>query len=80
MRLLAQFPDTVKAAAEAQEPQRLPTFLAQVAGAFHQFYHQHRVVTDDAELSGARLLLARGAQQVIANGLALLGVSAPERM
>ncbi len=80
MRLLAQFPDTVKGAAEAQEPQRLPAFLAQVAAAFHQFYHQHRVVTDDAELSGARLLLARGAQQVIANGLALLGVSAPERM
>ena len=80
MRLLAQFPDTVKGAAEAQEPQRIPTYLAQVAGAFHQFYHQHRVVTDDAELSGARLLLARGAQQVIANGLALLGVSAPERM
>ncbi|MEP7028640.1 MAG: arginine--tRNA ligase [Candidatus Eisenbacteria bacterium] len=80
MRLLAQFPDTVRGAAEAQEPQRIPTYLAQVAGAFHQFYHQHRVVTDNAELSGARLLLARGTQQVIANGLALLGVSAPERM
>jgi len=48
--------------------------------AFHQFYHQHRVVTDDVELSRARLLIARGTQQVIANGLALLGVSAPERM
>ena len=80
LRLLAQFPDTIKGAAEAQEPQRVPTYLAQVAGAFHQFYHRHRVVTDDLELSGARLLLSRGAQQVIANGLALLGVSAPERM
>ena len=80
MRLLAQFPDVVRGAAEAEEPQRVPTYLAQVAGAFHQFYHQHRVVTDDAELSRARLLLARGTQQVIANGLALLGVSAPERM
>jgi len=80
LRLLAQYPDTVKGAAEAQEPQRVTTFLAQVGGAFHQFYHQHRVVTEDADLSAARLLLARGAQQVIANGLALLGVSAPERM
>jgi arginyl-tRNA synthetase len=80
LRLLAQYPDTVKGAAEAQEPQRVTAFLAQVGGAFHQFYHQHRVVTEDADLSAARLLLARGAQQVIANGLALLGVSAPERM
>jgi arginyl-tRNA synthetase len=80
LRVLGQFPDVVKGAAEAQEPQRVTAYLAQVAGAFHQFYHQHRVVTDDVELSRARLLLARGTQQVIANGLALLGVSAPERM
>jgi arginyl-tRNA synthetase len=80
LRILGQFPDVVKGAAEAQEPQRVPVYLAQVAGAFHQFYHQHRVVTEDVELSRARLLLARGTQQVIANGLALLGVSAPERM
>jgi arginyl-tRNA synthetase len=80
MRLLVQFPDLVRGAADAQEPSRVPTYLAQVAAAFHQFYHQHRVVTDDEGLSRARLLLARGAQQVIANGLALLGVSAPERM
>ena len=80
MRVLAQFPEVVKGAAEAQEPQRVPTYLAQVAGAFHQFYHVHRVVTDDAELSRARLLLAGATRQVIANGLGLLGVSAPERM
>jgi arginyl-tRNA synthetase len=80
LRLLAQFPDVVKGAAEAEEPQRVPTYLAQVAGAFHQFYHQHRIVTDDAETTAARLLLSAGTRQVIANGLALLGVSAPERM
>jgi arginyl-tRNA synthetase len=45
LRVLGQFPDVVKGAAEAQEPQRVPAYLAQVAGAFHQFYHQHRVVT-----------------------------------
>jgi arginyl-tRNA synthetase len=80
LRLLAHFPELVRGAADAREPHRLPTWLAQVAAAFHQFYHRHRVVTDDLELSRGRLLLARGVQQVIANGLGLLGVSAPERM
>ena len=80
MRSIAHFPELVRGAAEAEEPHRLTTFLAQFAAAFHQFYHEHRIVTDDLELSRARLLLARGVQQTIQNGLALLGVSAPERM
>jgi arginyl-tRNA synthetase len=80
LRQLGQFPDVVLGAAEAEEPQRVTAYLAQVAGAFHQFYHHHRVVTEDVDLSRARLLLAQGTQQVIANGLGLLGVSAPERM
>jgi arginyl-tRNA synthetase len=80
LRLVAHFPEVVKGAAEAREPHRVTTFLTQTAAAFHQFYHDHRVVTDDAALSTARLCLARGVQQTIANGLALLGVSAPERM
>ncbi len=80
LRLVAHFPEVVKGAAEAREPHRVTTFLTQTAAAFHQIYHDHRVVTDDARLSTARLCLARGVQQTIANGLALLGVSAPERM
>jgi len=80
LRLLAQFPDLVLGAAEAEEPHRVPTYLATVAAAFHQFYHQHRIVTDDLGLTHARLLLSAGTRQVIANGLALLGVTAPERM
>ncbi len=80
LRLLAQFPDVVLGAAEAEEPHRVPTYLATVAAAFHQFYHQHRIVTDDAGVTAARLLLCEGTRQVIANGLALLGVTAPERM
>ena len=70
----------MRGAAEAEEPHRVPTYLAGVAAAFHQFYHQHRIVTDDLDLTAARLLLAEGTRQVIANGLALLGVTAPERM
>jgi arginyl-tRNA synthetase len=77
---IAHFPELVRGAALAEEPHRLTTFLAQIAGAFHQFYHEHRIVTDDPGRSRARLLLVRGVQQVIRNGLGLLGVSAPERM
>ncbi|MEO6462362.1 MAG: arginine--tRNA ligase [Candidatus Eisenbacteria bacterium] len=77
---VAHFPELVRGAAEAEEPHRVTTFLAQVAAAFHQFYHEHRIVTDDLERSRARLLLVRGVQQTIHNGLALLGVTAPERM
>jgi arginyl-tRNA synthetase len=80
LKLVAHFPEVVKGAAEAREPHRVTTFLTQAAAAFHQWYHDHRVVTDDAALSSARLQLARGVQRTIANGLALLGVSAPERM
>lgn len=77
---VAHFPELLRGAAEAEEPHRVTTFLAQVAAAFHQFYHEHRIVTDDLERSRARLLLVRGVQQTIHNGLALLGVTAPERM
>lgn len=80
LRAIAHFPELVRGAAEAEEPHRLPMFLAQFAASFHQFYHEHRIVADDPALSRARLLLARGVQQTIHNGLSLLGVSAPERM
>ncbi|MGA9173090.1 MAG: DALR anticodon-binding domain-containing protein, partial [Thermoactinomyces sp.] len=46
----------------------------------HSYYNAHRVITDDEEKSAARLALLGGVQQVIANGLKLIGVSAPERM
>ena len=77
---IAHFPELVRGAAEAVEPHRLTTFLASVAASFHQFYHEHRIVTDEVERTRARLLLVRGVQQTIKNGLSLLGVSAPERM
>jgi arginyl-tRNA synthetase len=52
----------------------------ETAADFHRFYHACRVVTDDLARSRARLMLASAARQVIANGLGLMGVSAPERM
>src|SRR5262245_39659088 len=80
IRKLSCFPEVVRGAAAAREPHRVPTYLMETAADFHRYYHVCRVVTEDRERSRARLLLAAAARRVIANGLALMGVSAPERM
>ncbi len=78
--LLTEYPDLLATAAERLEPYRLATWLMGLAAAWHRFYHKHRVIVADRELGRARLLLAAATKQVLANGLGLLGVSAPERM
>ncbi len=80
VRQLAAFPEVVRGAALAREPHRLPGYLVETAAEFHRFYHACRVVGDDAGASRGRLLIAEAARTVIRNGLALMGVSAPERM
>lgn len=80
IRKLATYPEVVRGAARMREPHRIPTYLMETAAAFHRFYHVCRVVSDDVERSRARLTLAAAARQVLANGLGLMGVSAPERM
>ena len=79
-RTLLQFPDVVGHCATTLEPHRLPTYLHEVSTAFHKFYHDHRVVVEDAEVSRARLALCLCARTVLANGLGILGVTAPDRM
>jgi arginyl-tRNA synthetase len=80
MRLLSQYGETVAAAEKTLEPYRLVPYLMELAGAFHRFYTEHRVVTEDAALSHARMKLVEGVQAVIRSGLGLLGVSAPAKM
>ena len=80
LRKLAAFPEVVRGAALVREPHRLPTYLMETAGEFHRFYHACRVVSEDMERSRVRLELADAARQVLHNGLALMGVTAPERM
>jgi arginyl-tRNA synthetase len=80
VRKLAAFPEVVRGAAAAREPHRLPTYLTETAAEFHRFYHACRIVGDDAARSRERLLLSEAARLVLRNGLALMGVSAPERM
>ncbi len=79
-RRLAVFPELVRGAAAAREPHRLPAYLVETAAEFHRFYHACRVVGEDTAVTRGRLLLAEAARTVLANGLALMGVSAPERM
>uniref|UniRef100_A0A832I1T9 Arginine--tRNA ligase n=1 Tax=Eiseniibacteriota bacterium TaxID=2212470 RepID=A0A832I1T9_UNCEI len=80
LRQLAAFPEVVRGAAMAREPHRVPAYLMETAAAFHRFYHACRVVSEDAARSAWRLAVCDAARVVLANGLALLGVSAPERM
>jgi arginyl-tRNA synthetase len=78
--LLSDFPRLVDGAARAREPHRLTTYLRDVSAAFHSYYHDHRIVTDDAGTTRARLFLSEATRIVLRNGLSLLGVGAPDRM
>ena len=80
LRLLAQLQDTLRGAERTLEPFRLVPYLQELAAAFHRFYSEHRVISEDIELTQARLMLADGVRQVLAIGLNLLGVSAPDKM
>ena len=79
--LLAKFPEVVANAAERLEPHDIANYLREVAAAFHGLYNAHKLVDGEhRNLSLARISLAEATRQVIANGLDLLGVSAPESM
>ncbi len=77
---LSQFSDYCIQASRSTEPYRLADYLRQVAACFHKFYSHHRVVTENKELTKARLLLADATRIVLRNGLELLGISQPESM
>jgi arginyl-tRNA synthetase len=84
LKALGQYPAVVASAAELREPHRVARYLEELAGAYHRFYDQCRVLPLGDEplndLQRARLWLNDATRTVIANGLGLLGVSAPERM
>jgi arginyl-tRNA synthetase len=75
-----EFEELVRDAALDRAPHRLTRYLEELAAAFHVFYHRHRVISDDSHLTRARLFLALCTRQALRNGLALLGVSAPDSM
>ncbi|UCD88287.1 MAG: arginine--tRNA ligase [Desulfobacterales bacterium] len=83
IKLMARYPEILGQSALLMEPHRIPFYLKELAGAFHAYYHdrnKHKVVSDDARLSAARLYLVSAIRIIIRNGLALMGVSAPETM
>ncbi len=77
---IIRFPEVAQSALEILEPQIIANYLQEVATSFHKFYTECRVITDDAELTTARLALVSATRVVLANGLTILGISRPERM
>jgi arginyl-tRNA synthetase len=80
LQTLDRYPEVVEGAALAHEPHQLVHFLRELANDFHVYYTTHQFLVEDAGLRDARLNLIAAVQRVIANGLGLLGVSAPEAM
>ena len=80
LKTIARFPEELKLAARDYDPSQVNRYLAILAGDFHRFYNAHRIKGETAELVKARLKLADTARSVLANGLGLIGVTAPEKM
>ncbi|NNL84120.1 MAG: arginine--tRNA ligase, partial [Myxococcales bacterium] len=83
VRELSNFPEVVADAARSREPHHVAYYLRDLAGLWNPYLQdgkRHRILGDDPALSMARLALAEGVRTVMANGLALLGMRAPERM
>jgi arginyl-tRNA synthetase len=80
MRRLAEFPQMLADAARELAPHSIAFYLRELAGEFHSYYNAERILVEDEATRSARLALCAAVRQVLANGLALLGVRAPERM
>ncbi len=80
MTSMSRYPEVIELAANNRAPQNLVHYLRDFANDFHTYYNAHGFIVDDAGLRDARLTLISAARQVLANGLGILGVSAPEKM
>ena len=77
---LSRYPEVLESAALNHEPHQLTHYLRELANDFHTYYNAHKFIIEDARLRNARLALIEATRQTIANGLGLLGVSAPDTM
>jgi arginyl-tRNA synthetase len=77
---LAEYPEVVGSAARELAPHAVAFYLRELAGEFHSYYNAERILVEDEALRAARLALCAAVRQTLANGLSLLGVSAPEKM
>ena len=77
MSLLSRYPEVIELAAKKRAPHLLAHYLKDLANEFHSYYNAHTFIVTDNKLRNARLVLIKATQIVIANGLKILGVSAP---
>jgi arginyl-tRNA synthetase len=80
IRKMVQFNEVLEDSVRELEPHRMVFYLLDLAGEFHRYYNRFRVLSDDKELSEARLLLVENVQKTIRRGLGILGVAAPMKM
>lgn len=80
IKTMIRFPEMIKSAAESREPHRLINFMEDLASDFTSFYHDCRILGEEEQLVQARSTLAKAVAQVLANGLEILGINAPEQM
>jgi arginyl-tRNA synthetase len=80
MSAMSRYPEIIELAAKNRAPQTLVHFLRDLVSDFHSSYNAHKVLVDDANMRDARLTLYAAVKIVVANSLAILGVSAPEEM
>ena len=80
LKYMVRFPEFMDVSFENLEPQNIANYLQELSTRFHKFYNQCRVITEDSDLSNARMALVHAVKIVLVNGLKVLGISAPERM
>ena len=80
LKMMARYPEMLEGAAKSLEVHRITFYLNELAGVFHSYYNKNKVVTDDAALTAARLVLVDAVRVVLGNALKILGVNAPEKM
>ncbi|MBT3663589.1 MAG: arginine--tRNA ligase [Candidatus Marinimicrobia bacterium] len=80
LKKLEEFQTITESMLQSLEPQTIATYLHETANRFHKFYAECRVITDDSDLTNARIALARATRIILSNGLGLLGISSPEKM
>jgi arginyl-tRNA synthetase len=80
IKLLVRYPETIYGSAKSLEPHRITFYLNELAGIFHSYYNKNKVISENDQLTAARLFLVKAVRIVLQNALKILGVSAPEKM
>jgi arginyl-tRNA synthetase len=80
IKLLVRYPETIYGAAKSLEPHRITFYLNELAGIFHSYYNKNKVISENDQLTAARLFLIKAIRIVLQNALKILGVSTPEKM